>query len=67
MRHQHPTRETTMGRRQRQLDLDLGDRRRWKELPEQVRRSCVELLSFLLAGIVEEERGAEEEVSDERR
>jgi hypothetical protein len=56
-----------MGRRQRQLDLDLGDRRRWKELPEQVRRSCVELLSFLLAGIVEEERGAEEEVSDERR
>ncbi len=55
-------------RRQRQLDLDLGDRRRWKELPEKARKRCVELLSFLLADIVKEERGAEEEeVADERR
>ncbi len=56
-----------MGRRQRQLDLDLGDRKRWKELPERARSKCVELLSLLLAGIVEEECGAEKEVSDERR
>lgn len=56
-----------MGRRQRQFDLDLGDRRRWKELPEKARNKCVELLSLLLAGIVEEERGAEKEVPDERR
>ena len=54
-------------RRQRQLDLDLGDRRRWKELPEKARKKTTELLSFLLAGIVKEERGAEEEVADERR
>jgi len=54
-------------RRQRQLDLDLGDRRRWKELPEKARKRTIELLSFLLAGIVKEERGAEEEVADERR
>ncbi len=54
-------------RRQRQLDLDLGDRKRWKELPEKAKRRCVELLSFLLADIVKEERGADEEVADERR
>jgi hypothetical protein len=54
-------------RRQRQLDLDLGDRKRWKELPEKARRKTIELLSFLLAGIVKEERGVEEEVVDERR
>ena len=56
-----------MRRRQRQFDLDLGERRRWKELPEKARRRCVELLSFLLEGIVEEERGTKEEVPDERR
>jgi hypothetical protein len=54
-------------RRQRQLDLDLGDRKRWKELPEKARKKTIELLSFLLAGIAEAERGAEEEVADERR
>ena len=54
-------------RRQRQLDLDLGDRKRWKELPEKARKRTIELLSFLLAGIVKEEHGAEEEVADERR
>ena len=56
-----------MGRRPRQLDLDLGDRKRWKELPERARRRCVKLLSLLLADIVKEECGATEEVPDERQ
>lgn len=52
-------------RRQRQLDLDFGERRQWRELPEKVRRRCVELLSLLLAEVVRAERVAEE-VADER-
>jgi len=53
-------------RRQRQLDLDFGDRRQWKELPENEQRRCVEFLSLLLAGVVRAERAAAEEVADER-
>lgn len=55
--------------RQRQLDMDFGDRRRWEEFPEPARRACIELLSRLLAGIVLGTAGAEgevEEVGDER-
>jgi hypothetical protein len=54
-------------RRERQLDLDFGERRRWKELPLETRRECIELLSLLLAGIVRAERVDVEEVLDERR
>lgn len=53
-------------RRQRQLDMDFGDQKRWKELPERERRKCIDLLSRLLAGVVRAERGADEEVPDER-
>ena len=55
--------------RQRQLDMDFGDRRRWEELPEPARGACIELLSRLLAGIVfgtAEAADEVEEVGDER-